>query len=121
MGMFAKKIVFHDLTAHTAAATVVSDWVDVDEFNELYLWLKVTDFASRANETLVVTVEREAENADGYVTIATFTTVQTAAATSEEESVTSLLGGRVRARMVLAGTWSSKSMTFQVTGYAKSA
>jgi len=108
-------------TAVTAAVTAVTDWVDVDEFNELYAWLDVTAFAARADETLVVTIERQADNTAGYTTLATFTTINSTGAASEEKTVTSLLGGKVRARIVTAGTWSSKSITFSVKLMAKSA
>lgn len=107
--------------ARTAAATVLGDWVDCDEFNELYAWLDVTAFAARADETLVVTVERQADNTAGYVTIATFTTINGTGTSSEEETVTSLIGGKVRFRAILAGTWASKSITFTCKLMLKSA
>lgn len=108
--------------AYTAAdAELLSDWVDVDGYNELYAWLDVTAFAARADETLVVTIEREAHNTAGYTTLLTFTTINTTGAHSEEKTVATLIGGRVRARAVIAGTWSSKSITFSVGMYAKCA
>lgn len=110
---------FRVSAAMTAAGTALSDWFDVSDYRELVAWLDVTAFASRDNETLDVTIEREAQNTAGYVTIATFTQVATTGAKSEEKSVTSLIGGRIRARMVTAGTWSSKSITFSVLGQAK--
>ena len=107
---------------YTAAdAGIVTDWVDVDEFNELYAWLDVSAFAARADETLDVTVERQADNAAGYTTLLTFTQVATTGVKTEEKTATSLIGGKVRVRAVLAGTWSSKSITFQVKLMAKSA
>jgi len=105
----------------TAGATIVSDWVDADEFNELIAWLDVTAFAARADETLVVTVERQADNTAGYTTIATFTTIDTTGAHSEEKTVTELIGGKVRFRAVLAGTWDEKSITFTCKLMLKSA
>lgn len=107
--------------AVTAAGTEVGDWVDVDDYNELYFWLDVTVFASRSDETLDVTIEREANNTAGYVTIETFTQVASAAASSEEETTTSLCGGRIRYRAITAGTWSSKSITYSIKMAAKSA
>jgi hypothetical protein len=108
--------------ARTAAdAALLSDWVDVDEYNELYAWFDVTAFAARADETVDVTIERQADNTAGYVTIATFTQKANTGASSEEETVTSLIGGKIRARAVIAGTWSSKSITFSVKMMAKSA
>lgn len=107
--------------ARTAAATLVSDWVDSDEFNELYAWFDVTAFAARADETIDVTVERQADNTAGYVTIATFTQKASTGASTEEETVTSLIGGKVRFRAILAGTWSSKSITFTCKLMLKSA
>jgi hypothetical protein len=107
--------------ARVAAATVLSEWVDCDEYNELLAWLDVTAFAARDDETLVVTIERQADNTAGYVTIATFTTINGTGTASEEEGVTSQLGGKIRVRAVLAGTWSSKSITFTVKVMLKSA
>lgn len=107
--------------AHIAAGTLVGDWVEVDNYNELYAWLNVTVFAARSDETLVVTIEREAGNTLGYTTLTTFTTIQTAAAASEEKLVVASLGGRLRYRAVLAGTWSSKSITFSIAMAAKCA
>jgi hypothetical protein len=123
MGTELKRITFKASGAVTAAATVTTDWVDVGSFNEGYFWLNVTAFASRVDETLDVTIERKADGlATGYVTIATFTQVATAAATAEEETVTAatgLLGGKIRARYITGGTWSSKSMTFSIIGEVK--
>lgn len=106
-----------DSKASIATGTLVGDWVDVDEFNELYAWLD-TSVAAFSGATLVVTIERQADNAAGYVTIATFTTVNTDATTTEEESATSLIGGKVRYRAVLGGifgagetrTWTLKML-----------
>jgi len=106
---------------YVAAQTVLSDWMDVDEFTELIGWFNVTAFASRADETAIVTIEREADNTNGYTTIITFTTKDSTGAVSEEKSATSLIGGRIRARLVLAGTWSTKSITLSVKVQAKSA
>jgi hypothetical protein len=87
-----------------ATGTLVGDWLDVGDYNELYAWLD-TSVAAFSGATLIVTIERQAENAAGYVTIATFTTVNTNATTTEEETVTSLIGGRIRYRAVLGGTF----------------
>jgi hypothetical protein len=123
MGVHAKKIVFKSSGAVTAAATATTDWVDVSQFNEGYFWLDVTAFAARVDETLVVTIEREVTGtATGYITIATFTTVNSTGAQDEEKTLTAatgLLGGRIRARYVTAGTWTAKSITFAITGYVK--
>jgi hypothetical protein len=107
--------------ATTTAKTEVGDWVDVDEYNELYFWLDVTVFAARSDETLIVTIEREANNTAGYTTIETFTTKQTTGVFSEEQTTTSLCGGRIRYRAVTAGTWSSKSITYSIQMAAKDA
>jgi len=122
MGLtIAQKIHFRPSAATTAAGTQLSDWFDVGEYNELYAWLNVTAFASRSDETLIVTIEREAANTQGYTTLLTFTTINTTGAASEEKTAVSLIGGRVRCRAVTAGTWSARSITFSVEGYAKSA
>lgn len=105
----------------TTATTEVGEWFEVADFNELYAWLDVSAFAARSDETLDVTIEREADNAAGYVTLLTFTQIATTGAHTEEKSATSLIGGRIRMRAVTAGTWSSKSITFAVHAYAKSA
>lgn len=107
--------------AVTTAKTEVGDWVDVDDYNELYFWLDVTVFDSRSNETLDVTIEREANNTAGYVTIETFTQIATAAASSAEQTTTSLCGGRIRYRAITAGTWSTKSITYSIKMAAKCA
>jgi len=118
-----KRIVFKSSGAVTSAATTTTSWVDVGQFNEGYFWLNVTAFAARVDETLIVTIERKVEGtATGYITIATFTTVNSTGAADEEETLTAttgLLGGRIRARYVTAGTWSSKSITFSITGEVK--
>lgn len=117
-----KRIEFKASGAVIAAATAVTDWVDVSSFNEGYFWLNVTVFASRANETLNVTIERKNNTTTGYSTIATFTEIATAAIADEEKTVTAatgLMGGKIRARYVTAGTWSSKTMTFDIQGEVK--
>ena len=118
-----KKLAFKSSGAVTSAATTTTSWIDVGGFNEGYFWLDVTAFAARVDETLVVTIEREVTGtATGYITIATFTTVNSTGAQDEEKTLTAatgLLGGRIRARYVTAGTWSSKSITFSITGMVK--
>ena len=108
----------------TEADTEVGDWVDVDAFHELMLALNVTVFASRVDETLDVTVERYSPTTTGYVTVATFTQIATTGAHTEEKLIHMsvspyIFGGKIRARCITAGTWSSKSITFEVKGYAK--
>jgi hypothetical protein len=108
--------------AYTAADTeLLSEWVDVDDMNELLVWLNITAFSARSDETLVLTIERWALNTAGYTTIMTFDTINTTGAQSVELYEDCFLGGKIRARVVLAGTWSSKSMTFSVTAQAKCA
>lgn len=117
-----KRVILLPLVARTAAdAALLSDWVDVDEFNELMAWFDVTAFAARDDETVDVTIERQADNTLGYTTIATFTQKASTGASSEEETVTSLIGGKIRARAVIAGTWDTKSITFSVKMMAKRA
>ena len=124
--MAGKNVTLRTSAATTTAKTEVGDWVDVDQFNELVVALNVTVFAARADETLDVTIERWSPNTNGYTTIATFTQIATAAAASEEKVINSgtspyVFGGRIRARCITAGTWSSKSITFEVKMYAKRA
>jgi hypothetical protein len=115
-----KRVILLPSVARIAAdAALLSDWVDVDEFTELMVWFDVTAFAARADETIDITIERQADNTAGYTTIATFTQKASTGASSEEETVTSLIGGKIRARAVIAGTWSSKSITFSVKMMAK--
>ena len=119
---YVKHFTLFASAAHTAADTgTVSDWVDVDDCNELLVWLDITAFAARADETLVLTIERWAPNTAGYTTIMTFDTIVATGAASVENYEDCFLGGKIRARIVLAGTWSSKSITFSVTAQAKSA
>jgi len=106
-------------TELTAAQTLVGEWVDVDRYTELIAWLNVTAFAAWADETLIVTIEREARNTLGYVPVLTFTTVASTGAKSEEKSATSLIGNRIRYRIVTAGTWTAKSVTFNIGLMAK--
>ena len=122
LGQQMKRIVFKSSGAVTSAATATTDWVDVDGFNEGYFWLNVTAFASRDNETLDVTIERKTLGTTGYTTVATFTQIATAAAAEEEKTLTAytgLLGGKIRARYITGGTWSSKSITFDIQGEVK--
>jgi hypothetical protein len=88
------------------------------------VWLNVTTFAARADETLIVSIERESGNIDGYTTIATFETINSTVAGangpgSEEIIVDFEIGGRIRYRAVTAGTWSSKTMTYNIQMHAK--
>jgi hypothetical protein len=120
------KVSMRDSAATTTAKTEVGDWIDVGDYNEAYVWLNVTAFASVADETLTVTLEREAGNTAGYSTIATFKVISTSTEGdygpgSEELTLDFELGGRVRYRAVTAGTWSSKSITYNIQMYAKSA
>jgi hypothetical protein len=112
--MAVRNVTLLPSAAVTAAATVVGDWVDVDNEREITAWLDVTAFAARADETLDVTIEREAQNTAGYTTLLTFTQVATTGAKTEEKTAVALLGGRIRYRRITAGTWSSKSITFSV-------
>jgi hypothetical protein len=119
MSTQGKSFILRASAASTAADTEVGDWVDVSDCNELIVALNVTVFAARADETLDVTIERWSPTTTGYTTIATFTQIATTGAHTEEKTVTSLIGGKIRARCVIAGTFSSKSITFDVKGYAK--
>jgi hypothetical protein len=112
---------FYPSAEVTSAGTIVTDWIDTQDYTELYAWLDVTAFAARSNETLIVTIERQALNTLGYTTVLTFTTINSTGAHSEEKTTSDLLGGKLRARIVTAGTWSSKSITFSVKGYVKDA
>jgi len=119
---YVKYITFRSSAASTAAdAELLSDWVDVDDFNELVAWLDVTAFASRADETLNVSVERWSGNTAGYTTLFSFTEIATTGAHSEEKQLGTYLGGKIRMRAVLAGTWSSKSITWSCTAQVKCA
>jgi len=123
VGQQIKRIIFKSSGAVTEAADTTTDWIDVSGFNEGYFWLNVTAFAARADETLDVTIERKAEGlATGYVTIQTFTQIAATGADEEEKTqtaATGLLGGKIRARYVTAGTWEDKSITFSITGEVK--
>ena len=117
-----KRMTFKSSGAVIAAATTTTTWIDVSAFNEGYFWLNVTVFASRVDETLDVTIERKTLGTTGYTTVATFTQIATAAAAEEEKTLiaaTGLLGGKIRARYVTAGTWTSKSITFAIEGEVK--
>jgi hypothetical protein len=108
----------------TTAAIEVGDWVDCDEFNEAVFVLNVSAFAARVDETLDVIIERWSPITAGYTTVAAFTQIATTGAHSEEKLVNGsispyMFGGRVRARCTTAGTWSSKSITFEVKAYFK--
>ena len=118
---YTKFITFRASAASIAADTIVSDWVDVDEYNELLVWLNITAFAARSDETMVVTIERWAGNTQGYATLITFDTINTTGAQSVEDYEDCFLGGKIRMRAVIAGTWSSKSLTWSCTAQAKSA
>lgn len=113
---FAMRQILRASSANTAAETEVGDWVDVGEYNELYCWINVTANSLGAG-TLIVTIERQADNTAGYTTIATFTTVTGTSATSEEKTVTTYIGGRIRYRAV---TNTANSVTYAVNMYAKS-
>lgn len=115
----AQRYTLRASAAVTSATTQVGEWFDVGPYNELTTWLDVTAFASRVDETLVVTIERKADNTQGYVTVQTFSTVNTTGAQSQEQNTNSLIGGFIRYRAVTAGTWSSKSITYSVKCFAK--
>ncbi len=117
-----KRFTLRASAAVTEATTITGDWVDVAAFNELYLALNVTAFAARSNETLTVTVERKNLTTTGYANIASFTVINSTGAADEEKTViftAGLIGGQIRFRAVTAGTWSSKSITYEVVGEAK--
>ena len=106
-------------TAYTTAKTVVGDWVDLGPRTELVGWLNVTAFAARANETLDVVIERWSGTTLGYTTVLSFTQIATTGAHTEEKTAVSLIGTRVRYRATTAGTWSTKSITFDIGIQAK--
>lgn len=106
-------------TAYTTAKTVVGEWVDVGPRTELVGWLNVTAFAARVNETLTVTIERWTGTTTGYTTVLAFTAISATGAASEEKTAVSLIGSRIRYRAVTAGTWSDKSITFDIGVQAK--
>lgn len=110
------KSILVNTTFSAADSGYLSDWLDVSEYNELISWLDVT-FTSRVNETIDCTIQRQADNAVGYVTIETFD--QKTATGSEEETTTSLIGGKVRAKVVAAGTFgvgTTAAVTVKVQG-----
>jgi len=125
MSSFVKTAILRPLAETTSAGTEVGDWHDCDGFNQLIVALNVTAFPSRVDETLVVTVERWSPTTTGYTTLVTFTTINTTGEHTEEkifvDGTTNVLGGRMRARCVTAGTWASKSITFEVKAYLKKA
>lgn len=111
----AKRQILRASSANAAAETEVGEWVDVGEYSELYCWLNVTSNSLGAG-TLIVTIERQADNTNGYTTLLTFTTVTGSSASSEEKTATSYIGGRIRYRAVQN---TANSVTFAVNMYAK--
>jgi hypothetical protein len=100
------------------AGTLVGPWRDVDFYKELAAWINVTAFVSRDDETVDVTIERWSGNTAGYTTLLTFT--QATAVTSEEKTAVALIGGRLRYRVVAAGTFAEgTSVTLNIGIQAK--
>jgi len=107
--------------ASVATGVVVGDWVDVGDYSELYTWLDTT-IAAYSGATLVVTIERQADNAVGYVTVHTHATVNTNATTTDERTTTQLIGGRIRYRATLGGTFGTgETRTWTIKMAAKCA
>jgi len=121
MESFVKLVDLLPSTTVTSATTIVGEWFEADAFNELIAALNVTAFASRVDETLTVTIERWSPKTSGWTTIMSFAVINTTGAQEEEKTLGTFLGGRIRARAVTAGTWSAKSITFNVRALLKSA
>ena len=117
--MKTQKFILRPSEATTTAKTEVGDWFDISDYSELYAWLNVTAFAARVDETLTVTIEREADNTAGYTTILAFDVINVTGAQSQEALALLFIGGRIRVRCVTAGTWTAKSITYSVKCYVK--
>lgn len=102
--------------------TGTTEWVDVDAFNELYVYLNC-EMAGRVDEVLDVSIQRKTlQDVTGAVTIATFTQIAADGVTEEEKTVTSLIGGKIRAIWTTGGTFADTTPNFviNIVGEAKS-
>lgn len=102
------------------AATYYGNWNKAGAYNELLANVKFTAAASRDDETIDITIVRENGHGDD-VEIAAFTQYAAQGAShTEEKNVTSLIGLRIRLKIVAAGTFAAgTSFTFAVKGTVK--
>jgi len=109
---------YHDniyATGGDVAGTYYSDWIDVSHYNEIEAYVQMSDTANRVDETVDITVEKYAPI--GNVTTCTFT--QLTADGTERKEDTAYIGGRVRFKIVLAGTFTNFTTRIRTWLYAK--
>jgi len=104
----------------SAAGTTYGDTVEVDSFNELTLFIRVTAQGSYTDETLDVSMQTKDPSGNWYdLTDAEFTQIgnKTASLPYSEYMTIIAFGSQVRIKIVAAGT--SVSYTFSVEAYGK--
>lgn len=102
------------------ADTYYGEWSKIGAYNELLANLKFSAAANRANETIDVSVVRENGHGDEVEVLAFTQYAAQGAAHAEEKNATSLLGLRIRCKIVAAGTFASgTTFTFAVKGTVK--
>lgn len=104
--------------AYDAAGTTYGDWIDVSYYTELMLVLAVTAQGAYTNETMDVTIQGS-DPLGNVVNLGQFTQVGnvTSSLPYTETMKLSNFGGRIRAKIVVAGT--AVAYTASVSGFAK--
>ena len=102
------------------AGTYYGNWNNVGAYNELLANLKFSAAANRDDETIDISVVRENGHGDDVEVVAFTQYAAQGAAHTEEKNATSLLGLRIRLKIVAAGTFAAgTSFTFAVKGTVK--
>ena len=108
------------IDTNNGADTYYGEWSNIGAYNELIANLKFTAAANRNDETINVSVVRENGHGDEVEVVAFTEYAAQGAAHTEEKSATSLLGLKIRLKIVAAGTFGATvSFTFAVKGTVK--
>lgn len=102
------------------ADTYYGEWSNVGAYNELLANLKFSAAANRDDETIDVSIERENGHGDSISLVSFAQYAAQGAAHTEEKNVTSLIGLKIRCKIVAAGTFASgTTFTLAVKGTVK--
>lgn len=98
------------------AATTYSNWITVDQFDELLLFLRVTAIKTWADETFDVKIQTKDPDGNAVdLTGVTFT--QVTDTTGNQYRAILVFGSQIRAYYTITG--SDPGYTFTLTAYAK--
>ena len=115
--MPASNILFQDSTQITDTVTL-TDWFEVDMYEELLVFLKISAQGTYANETLDVTIQVKAHDGDAY-DVGSFDQItdKTSSVPYRELLPVRWFGTNIRIKITLGGD--DPDYTIKLQGYVK--